>query len=335
VLGQHPVLGLARGQRHPRGHLDGDVLDRPDEARRLIGPLRDGSHVDARPPIDAGHHADVERHALAQRPGAAELADEAIAVLGRDARQPRRAVEDLGRHVEDLAQALVGVGQPAVLGDGEDADRRGGGQRPEALLALGQRLLGGAALADVGHLGEEVLRPAVGVAHDGHVQGDPRLAAVGAHVALLGAVGVLLAAGQRADRLAVLLVVGGMGDVAHRDAGQLLGLAAEHGRQGVVDPDEAPVGARDGHADGGVLEGALEALLGVAQRRRLLVGADGDAELAVDADAAQAPVPAAVGRPEAQRQLQAVALAAQQLLPRRHGGDAVFGVQEVADQLPE
>ena len=178
------------------------------------------------------------------------------------------------------------------------------GQRPEALLALGQRVLGGAALADVGHLREEVLRPAVGVAHDGHVQRDPRLAAVGAQVALLGAVGVPLAGGERAHRLAVVVVVGGVGDVAHRHAGQLLGLAAQHRRQRVVDAHEAPVGAGDGHADGGVLEGALEALLGVAQRGGLLVGADGHAELAVDADAAQAPAPAGLGRPEAQRQLE-------------------------------
>ena len=87
--------------------------------------LRDGRHVDARPAVDAGDDAHVERGALAQRARAAELADEALAVLGGDALQPRRAVEDLGGHVEDLAQALVGVGQPAVLGDGEDADRRG------------------------------------------------------------------------------------------------------------------------------------------------------------------------------------------------------------------
>ena len=316
-------------------HLDGDVLDRPHEAHRLVRALRDGRHVDARPAVDAGHDAHVERRALAQRPRAAELADEAVAVLGRDALEPRRAVEDLGGHVEDLAQALVGVGQPAVLGDGEDADGRGRGQRAEALLALGQGVLGGAALADVGHLREEVLRAAVGVAHHGHVQRDPRLGAVGAQVALLGAVGVLLAGGERAHRLAVGLVVGGVGDVAHRHARQLLGLAAQHRRQRVVDAHEAPVGARDGHADGGVLEGALEALLGVAQRRGLLVGADGDAELAVDADAAQAPAPAGLGRPEAQRQLEAVALARQQLLPRRHGGDAILGVQEVADELAE
>jgi hypothetical protein len=103
----------------------------------------------------------------------------------------------------------------------------------------------------------------------------------------------------------------------------------------VVDAHPATVGAGDGHADRGVLEGALEALLGVAQRGGLLVGADGDAERAVDADAAQAPAPAGVGRPEAECQFEAVALALQQLLPCRHGGDAALGVQEVADALPE
>ena len=56
---------------------------------------------------------------------------------------------------------------------------------------------------------------------------DPRLAAVGAQVALLGAVGVQLAGGERAHRLAVVLVVGGVGDVAHGHAGQL---AAARGR---------------------------------------------------------------------------------------------------------
>ena len=76
VLGEHAVLGLACGERHARGDLDGDVLDRADEARRLARALRDRRHVDARPAVDAGLDAHVERGALAQRARAAELGDE-------------------------------------------------------------------------------------------------------------------------------------------------------------------------------------------------------------------------------------------------------------------
>jgi hypothetical protein len=123
VLGQHAVLGLACGQRHPGGDLDGDVLDRADEARRLAGGVVDGGHVNARPAVDVGLDADVQRGAVAQGARAAELLDHAPAVVGGDALQPRGAVEDLAGQAEDAAQALVGVGEAAVVGDGEDADR--------------------------------------------------------------------------------------------------------------------------------------------------------------------------------------------------------------------
>ena len=122
MLGQHPVFGLAGGEGHAGGHLDRDVLDRPDEPHRLACALGDRRHVDAGPAVDAGHDAHVERGALAERPRPAELADEALAVLGRHALEPGLAVEHPARHVEDLAQALVGVGQPPVLADREDAD---------------------------------------------------------------------------------------------------------------------------------------------------------------------------------------------------------------------
>ena len=103
MLGEHAVLGLARGQRHPRRDLDGDVLDGADEAGRLARALGDRGHVDARPAVDAGHHAHVERGAHDQGAGPAELGHEAVAVLGGDALQPGCAVEDLAGHVEDLA----------------------------------------------------------------------------------------------------------------------------------------------------------------------------------------------------------------------------------------
>ena len=80
-------------------------------------------------------------------------------------------------------------------------------------------------------------------------QRDPRLAAVDAQIALLGAVGRQLAGRERAHRLVVALVVGGVGDVAHADPGELSRLAAQHRRQRAVDAHEAPVGAGDRHAD--------------------------------------------------------------------------------------
>ena len=272
---------------------------------------------------------------MAQGARAAELLDHALAIVGGDALEPRGAVEDLAGQAEDATQALVGVGQAAVVGDGEDADRRRDGQRPEALLALGQRPLGGAALADVGHLGEEVQGRAVGIAHDGHVERDPRLAAVDAQIALLGAVGRQLAGRERAHRLAVALVMGGVGDVAHADPGELSRLVAQHRRQRAVDAHEAPVGAGDRHPDAGVLEGALEALLGVAQRRGLLVGADAHAGLTIDAGAPQAPAPAGLGRAEAQRELGPVGLAGHELMPGGSGAGEVLGVDHVARRAPD
>ena len=203
--------------------LDGDVLDRADEARRLAGAVGDRRHVDARPAVDAGHDAHVERGALAQRPRAAELADEALAVVGRHALEPRRAVEDLAGHVEDLAQALVGVGQPAVVGDGEDADGRrrrpASGSAPRSRPARARRR--GARRCRPSARGSTAGAPSA-LRTTVTSQRDPRLAAVGAQVALLGAVGVPLAGRERAHRLAVVVVVGGVGDVAHRHPGELL-----------------------------------------------------------------------------------------------------------------
>src|SRR5919109_4108407 len=95
----------------------------------------------------------------------------------------------------------------------------------------------------------------------------------------------------------------GMRELLDPHPGQLLGLAPEHCRQRAIDAHEASVEARDRHADAGVLERATEALLGLAKGGGLLIGADRQPELAIDADAAQAPPPAGGRRSEAQRQL--------------------------------
>ena len=133
-------------------------------------------------------------------------------------------------------------------------------------------------------------------------------------------------------------MVGGVGDVVHRDARQLARLAAQHPRQRPADAHAAPVGAGDGHADAGVLEARWKR--SSASRSAVVSGSrDAHAELVVDADAAQAPAPAGLRRPEAQCEFEPVALAGHELLPARPGGGAVLGMDEVAgraaDQLLE
>ena len=68
---------------------------------------------------------------------------------------------------------------------------------------------------------------------------------------------------QRLELHGVGLPVVGVGDVLDGLADELVGVAAEDGRVGAVDPHQVPVGQSQAHADGGVLEGAAKAGLGL------------------------------------------------------------------------
>ena len=105
--------------------LDGDVLDRADERPSAArAPSMTGAMwMRAQRSMPASTRTSSEARAPSAR-ARRNSATSALAVVGRDALEPRRAVEDLAGQAEDLAQALVGVGQAAVLGDGEDADGR-------------------------------------------------------------------------------------------------------------------------------------------------------------------------------------------------------------------
>ena len=164
-----------------------------------------------------------------------------------------------------------------------------------------------------------------GPQHDAH-PAPPRPTPVGAHVALLGAVGVPLAAGEIAHRDHVAGPVVGVGVVADLRALMLVGLAAEHRgqrrltRRNVPSRPVRPCRWRRPRT-------APEALLGLAQGAGLLWVAT-TARGVVGARAAQEPAPATVGVPEAQLDLGGVAVAGRELAPRRAAGGPVVRVHE-------
>src|SRR3954449_10491125 len=134
-----------------------------------------------------------------------------------------------------------------------------------AVLALGQRALGGALLGDVDHLGDEVLRRAVGAGDGGDAQLGEDVAAVRAQVALLALDDPARVGHELVDERTIGVALVGMRDVGHRSAVEVLDAAADHVGEGGVDAHEAPVEARDRDADRRVLERAAKARLGVAE----------------------------------------------------------------------
>ena len=168
---------------------------------------------------------------------------------------------------------------------------------------------------------------------------DPRLAAVGAQVALLGAVGVQLA-GRRARasprRRSSWCAAWVTSRTAH--PGELPRLAAQHRRQRAVDAHEAPVGAGDRHAD----RRRPRRRAGSAPRRRAAPSSAGRCRCSRRVsrsmpDAARGTSASPVsGEPKRSASSSAVGTRRQQL-PATAGGGAgeVLGVQHIADRAPE
>ena len=101
------------------------------------------------------------------------------------------------------------------------------------------------------------------VAHAAGADRDPHHVAVGVDVALLHVVAVDVPGHQGVELHGVGLPVVGVGDVFDGPAHELVGVVPEDVAVGAVDPHQAPVGRRQAHADGGVLEGAAKARLGL------------------------------------------------------------------------
>ena len=231
------------------------MASRDDDRLRLaLGGEQDGELVAAQAPEDVGL-----AQAVAQRAGAGD--DELVA------RGVAEAVVDRLEAVEvEHEQRALGAVAPAardVLG--QRAIDAAAVEQPGERVVIGQvaqLVLEAAALGDVLDLHEHVDRRALVVAHDGGAQRDPHGVAVGVDDAQLG--GHAVVGQQRGEGLGGELLVVGVQQLLVAQRGELLGRAAGDGGQRGVDALDAAVDADQRHADGGAVEGDLEAALGLA-----------------------------------------------------------------------
>ncbi len=241
-MGQPPVLVAQRGELE---------VDGPDLA--LGQP-----HVVLEP--DQGPGGGVRHRPLKPRP------DRGIVVPPAAVPEPPVAdvaESDAGaveRGPVDLHDRAVGIEHAH---EGEQAVQHAAQPR----FALAQPLLGGAALRDVLHDRDEVVRPPLGVAHQGAGEVHPEDARVLADIALLHAVGFDAAVQQGVHLVEVGPQVVGVGDVLERPAEQLFGGVSDNVGQLFVDAQKRPVQPHMRQANGRLLESRAEPLLAFRKRR--------------------------------------------------------------------
>ena len=121
------------------------------------------------------------------------------------------------------------------------------------------------ALGDVLDVGDRVAQGAVAGPHGGDVGAGPHGGSIGTHDAQLGGAAVEGTLGEPEEGVGEQVAVVGVDEAQPAVADDLVDRSAHELGVGGVDLEVAPVGRVQRHAEGGVVEGQPEALLGVEQ----------------------------------------------------------------------
>ena len=205
-----------------------DVLERADESGVLaVAPVQ-RARVRAHPAHLAvgAHDAPLGRQAAVDGRRAALAITRSRSSGWIMSSQPTPASSSWSSPVCSTSRSLEYRSRPCDV-DRVDPVGRGGRQRPEALLARRERLLEDLAVGDVDRLRQEV-RGLAAVADEHDREARPDDGAVGAHVALLALVRILLAGSHLLACGTVARRVVGVRDVGDRHADELVLLAADH-----------------------------------------------------------------------------------------------------------
>ncbi len=265
--------------------LGGDVAEHVEQQRLAAGAVRRqqrGVGLEPHPAVPVLVFQPPADRLAAASPGQAPehpFYGPDIVWMGQVGRPP--ADQLFGRVAGDaLARGGDKGGDAGEVGGDDDVGDVLGHQLIAPLgLPAGRQVLG---------LGDEVLGPAVVLAHHGDREADPHRCAVGAAVALVHLVAGDLAGHEAGQQVEVGLKVVRMGDGLEVQLQHPWLVIVEQFAEGGVDLEEAPFQSHQGHADRGVMEGVLEqqglslALADVLHQRgplpavRPLYGADRD-----------------------------------------------------------